>query len=100
MKTKKELFIESLKKECANFTRNNGYFGSDIYREWNDPILPSKYQIKDWGQNQIQISCKRCWTDELIKVARKVAIKRRAKVENYHCMGGFGTAYNFFIIHI
>ena len=101
----KEKFIEAFRKATQEHTHDYSHWDSNIggmvEEPYSYPIPFSKYTIDaDYGKNEICIRCKRCWTDDLIEVAKKIAPKFKARVSGYMCMGGFGTAYNFFSIYL
>jgi hypothetical protein len=102
---RKQSFIEAFRKATQEHTHN--------YSRWDDrlqtsveepfpyPIPGGKYTIdENFGKSEICIRCKKCWTDDLIAVAKKVAPKFKAKVSSYLSVGGFGTAYNFFTVNL
>ena len=105
MKNQKQKFIEAFRKATQEHTHNSSRWNCELDRMVEEPypypIPAGKYMIdENFGKSEICIRCKRCWTDDLIAVAKKVAPKFKARVGNYLCMGGFGTAYNFFSIYL
>lgn len=106
MKTnRKQAFVEAFNKATKEHTHLCRIWDcktkSMVEEPFPYPIPGGKYKIDDkFGRNEICVSCKRCWTDDLIAVAKKVAPKFRARVSGYLCMGGFGTAYNFFTVSL
>jgi len=106
--TRKQSFIEAFRKAtqehthvCSIWDWNKIGGGGMVEIDHPYPIPGGKYTIdENFGRNQICIRCKRCWTDDLLAVAKKIAPKFRARVSGYLCMGGFGTAYNFFTIRL
>ena len=102
---KQKKFIEAFRKATQEHTHNCSTWDSDLGHSVETPfpypIPGGKYTIdENFGKNEIGIRCKRCWTDDLIAVAKKVAPKFKARVSGYTCMGGFGTAYNFFSVYL
>lgn len=105
MKNQKQTFIEAFRKATQDHTRIgliwNDKVGYSTPAPYPYPIPAGKYTIDDaFGKNEICIRCKKCWTEDLVLVAKKVAAKFRAKVSGSLSVGGFGTAYNFFTIKL
>lgn len=98
--SRKQEIVDAFNKGAQDNTR----IIESFYRkgeEYSYPIPFGKFTIdKDFGRKEICIRCKKCWTDELIKVAKKLCVKFSVKVSSPLGVSGFGTAYNFFTIHI
>jgi hypothetical protein len=102
---RKQLFVEAFRKATQEHTHNYSRWDSQLQTSveepYSYPIPGSKYTIDEkFGKSEICIRCKKCWTDDLIAVAKKVAPKFKAKVSSYLSVGGFGTAYNFFTVRL
>jgi hypothetical protein len=102
---KKETLVKAFREATQEHTHNCSTWDSQpnhsVETPFPYPIPSNKYTIdENYGKNEICIRCKRCWTDDLIAVAKKVAPKFRATVSGQTCMSGFGTAYNFFTIRL
>lgn len=96
-----EAFLKATKEHTHNCSRWDCKLEASVEEPFPYPIPAGKYKIdENFGRNEICISCKRCWTDDLVAVAKKVAPGFAAKVSGYLCMGGFGTAYNFFTVRL
>jgi hypothetical protein len=105
MKKQKLSFIEAFRKACLDHTRTALYWNEKAGRstptDYSYPIPGGKYTIDEaFGRNEICIRCKKCWTDDLMIVAKKVGGKFGAKVSGSLSVGGFGTAYNFFTVKL
>ena len=101
----KSKFIEAFRKGCQKHEHMTSCWssekGSMVEEPYPYPIPSGKFTIdENFGRGEISIRCKRCWTDDLIAVAKKIAPKFNARVSGYLCMGGFGTAYNFFSVYL
>jgi len=104
MKKTKQTFINAFKKAAQEHTHNYSRWDSEaqssIEVPFSYPVPAGKYTIdENYGKKEICIRCKKCWTEDLLIIARKVVPKFRAKVSGYLSVSGFGTAYNFFTIH-
>jgi hypothetical protein len=97
---RKQAFVEAFRKATQEHTHAyDRYDGEHV--EYAYPIPFGKYTIDEkYSRNEICIRCRKCWTDDLIAVAKKVAPRFRAGVSSYLGMSGFGTAYNFFTIRL
>lgn len=103
--TQKQRFIEAFRKGTQEHTGLtwvwDNKLGHSVEAPFPHPIPAGKYTIDEkFGRNEIGIRCRKCWSDDLLIVARKVANNFRAKVTSCVSVGGFGTAYNFFTIKI
>ena len=75
--------------------------GHSVETPFPYPIPAGKYTIDEaFGKNEICFRCRKCWTDDLVAVAKRVAVRFGAKVSGSLSVGGFGTAYNFFTVTI
>ena len=100
----KSKFIEAFRKACLDHTHNCSTWDSkldhSVETPFPYPITGGKYTIdENYGKKQICIRCKKCWTDDLLIVAKKVAGRFNATVSSSLSVGGFGIAYNFFTVH-
>jgi len=103
---RKQSFVKAFRKATQEHTHNCSSWDSklecSVETPFPYPIPTGKFTIDDenFGKSEICIRCKKCWTDDLIAVAKKVAPKFKAKVSSYLSVGGFGTAYNFFTVRL
>lgn len=102
---RKQSFMEAFRKATQEHTHVCSMWNSKTQSmaktDYPYPIPFGKYTIdSNFGRNEICIRCKKCWTDDLITVAKKVSLRFRAKVSDYLGMSGFGTAYNFFTVRL
>ena len=105
MKNSKQSFIEAFRKATQTHIRNCRIWSCELDRLEEmpapHPIPFGKYTIDEsFGKKEICIRCRKCWSDDLIAVAKKVAPTFKAKVSMPLSVGGFGTAYNFFTISL
>ena len=102
---RKQAFVEAFRKGTQEHTHNHFILDCklecSVETPFPYPIPGGKYTIDDnFGRNEICIRCKKCWTDDLIAVAKKVAPRFKARVSGALSVGGFGTAYNFFSVYL
>ena len=96
-----EAFRECTQKFTKDYQRWNSEKGKMIGEPYPAPIPFGKFQIdEDFGKKEICIRCRKCWTDDLIKVAQQICKKFGCKYSSPLSVGSFGTAYNFFTIKI
>ena len=100
---KKQNFIKAFREATLNHTCKAWVWDSKVSHSvlapYPHPIPAGKYTIdENFGKNEICIRCRKCWTDDLIIVAEKVAPKFKAKVSGHLGVSDFGMAYNFFVI--
>lgn len=101
----KQAFVEAFRKGTQEHTHNRNHWdckiGGLVEEPYPYPIPGGKYTIdENFGRKEICIRCKKCWTDDLIAVAKKVAVKFGARVSGSLSVGGFGTSYNFFSVYL
>lgn len=102
---RKQAFVEAFRKATQTHTHNHSIWDHKLQtcveEPFPYPIPGGKYTIdENFGRGEICIRCKKCWTDDLIAVAKKVAPKFKARVSSSLSVGGFGTAYNFFTVYL
>lgn len=102
---KRKRFIEAFRKACQEHTHMGSRWSHEeqtmVEEPYPYPIPAGKYTIdENFGKVEVCIRCKKCWTDDLIAVAKKIAPKFKARVSGYLSISGFGTAYNFFTVKL
>lgn len=101
--TQKQRFIEAFRKGTQEHTGLtwvwDSKLGHSVEAPFPYPIPAGKFTIDEkFGRNVIAIRSRRCWSDDLQIVAKKVAANFNAKVSDIFSMRGFGTAYDVFMI--